>query len=159
MYTPNGTVQYSVQRGRSLTTFTRWGRYLDGPKTSIFVNFHTIENVKARGVGGQKSQNFVNVVCERPQRREGRKKHLLSIDSLLSTKYIFFWKSISQTNLDHYSVTSEPRGRFFSKFVAFSQYLNFTCQKMKLVHTYWASVRLYLCLNTFFCRHFTPFSM
>ena len=34
---------------------------------SPFVNIHTKENVNAAGVGGQKSQPLVNVVCERPQ--------------------------------------------------------------------------------------------
>ena len=32
---------------------------------SDFVNVHTIKR-QQRGVGGQKSQNLVNVVCERP---------------------------------------------------------------------------------------------
>ena len=35
---------------------------------STFANIHTIENVKLSGVGGQKSLNLVNVVCERPLR-------------------------------------------------------------------------------------------
>ena len=34
-----------------------------------FVNVHTVENVNAGGVGGQKKrQNLVNVVCEQPPR-------------------------------------------------------------------------------------------
>ena len=36
---------------------------------STFINVHTIENVNAGGVGGKKSQNHVNVVCERPLSR------------------------------------------------------------------------------------------
>ena len=32
----------------------------------LFVNIYTLENVNAGGVGGQKSQNLYNIVCERP---------------------------------------------------------------------------------------------
>ena len=35
-------------------------------KCSFFVNIHKVENLKGRGVGGQKSRNLVNVVCEQP---------------------------------------------------------------------------------------------
>ena len=34
-------------------------------KCPLFVHIHTIENLNPRGVGGQKRQNLVNVVCKR----------------------------------------------------------------------------------------------
>ena len=55
-----------ILRSCSQTTFTRRGRYVGDPKFPLFVNVHTIENVNEGGVGGQKSQNLVNVVCEQP---------------------------------------------------------------------------------------------
>ena len=72
LYTPNGTVQYGVQRGRSLITFTRLGRQVV-QKMSTFCQLSYHRKCQGRGVGGQKNQNFVNVVYERPQRREERK--------------------------------------------------------------------------------------
>ena len=35
-------------------------------KCPLFVNVYTIEICQRRGVGGQKKQNLVNVVCEPP---------------------------------------------------------------------------------------------
>ena len=43
---------------------------LEGQKCPLFVNIHIKENVNARrGIGGQKTQNIVNVVCERPLKK------------------------------------------------------------------------------------------
>ena len=56
-------------RGRSQTTFTRRGRQvLRGSKNVQFLpSFIPQQKMSTHGVGGQKkSQNFVNVVCERP---------------------------------------------------------------------------------------------
>ena len=48
---------------------------------NVFVNVYTIEKVKG---GGQKSQNLVNVACERPPRVHAT----LVISNVV---YLFFW--------------------------------------------------------------------
>ena len=49
----------------SQTRFKRRGRWVV-QKCPLFVNVHTIANVNAGGYVVKKSQNLVNVVCERP---------------------------------------------------------------------------------------------
>ena len=51
--------------GHSQTTFTRRGRQVV-QKCPFFVNVYTIENVNTGGQVVKRSQNRVNVVCERP---------------------------------------------------------------------------------------------
>ena len=53
-------------RGRSLTTFTRGGGYVGSPKMSTFCQHSLGRKCQQRGLGGQKNQHLVNVVCERP---------------------------------------------------------------------------------------------
>ena len=62
---------YRPVRGRSQTTFTRHGRYVQIVHRSKKVPFcqhsyHRFRTCQRRGVGGQKSQTLVNEVCERP---------------------------------------------------------------------------------------------
>ena len=52
--------------GRAQTTFTRRGKQVGGPKMSTFCQRSYHRKCQRRGVGGQKSQNIVNIVCERP---------------------------------------------------------------------------------------------
>ena len=53
-------------KGRSQTTFTRRGRCIGGPKMSTFCQRSYHRKCQRRGEGGQKRQNLVNAVCERP---------------------------------------------------------------------------------------------
>ena len=53
----------------SLGPFTNYvykARWVGGPKMSIFCQRSYHRKYQRRGVGGQKSQNLVNVVCELP---------------------------------------------------------------------------------------------
>ena len=55
------------------TNYVYKSRGVSGQKNRLFVNFDTIENVNGRGLGGQKKPNLVNVVCERPLKKNCRK--------------------------------------------------------------------------------------
>ena len=56
-------------RGRSQTTFTRGGGQVV-QKHPLFVNNYKVEHTNAGGLVVKKSQNLVNVVCERPLRQK-----------------------------------------------------------------------------------------
>ena len=54
---------YSILVRGPFTNYVYKRKGVGGPK---IVNVHKVENVNRGGEVGKKSQNFVNVVCERP---------------------------------------------------------------------------------------------
>ena len=69
---------------------------------SPFVNIHTKENVNAAGVGGQKSQPLVNVVCELPLTYLMNEETFVLIFNIYWTYFIDFG-----VNLQIYKIGSE----------------------------------------------------
>ena len=58
-------VQKKCPNKMPFTNYVYKRRGVGGQTNPLFVKFYTIENLNKGGVGGQKKQNLVNLVCER----------------------------------------------------------------------------------------------